>query len=210
MTKSSSQPPAAVPVAPSGPKKKTLKELIEDNVAIVLASAIITGFVAGFGAYEAILKVAHRETISQDRLSELANYERIAKSCVNNGKSAPIGDAKSAQIEELKFVPVNPKSTDPVRIGTVPAGQTAYVVTWGRFDVWARPATSGVYQDPDHGGGLNISAKGVNGDTVYDGWYKPGLKLTATVDLLVTATVVDPNPSDNCCDDFQLALAPVR
>ncbi len=85
----SSQPPAGVPVAPSGPKKKSLKELIENNVAIFLASAIITGFVARFGAYEAILKVAHLETISQDHLNELTNYAGLLQ-CGQNACGADL------------------------------------------------------------------------------------------------------------------------
>ena len=48
----------------------TLKELIENNPALVALSLLFVGFASGIGAYDAILRIAHLETVPSSDLKE--------------------------------------------------------------------------------------------------------------------------------------------
>jgi hypothetical protein len=54
----------------------TFKERIENNLAIWMAGVIVTGFVAGFGAYQAILSIAHLEVVQKGQGSALTEIIR--------------------------------------------------------------------------------------------------------------------------------------
>ena len=47
-----------------------LKQRIEDNPAIFFLGAIVAGFLAGIGAYDATLRIARLEVVSQSRLAD--------------------------------------------------------------------------------------------------------------------------------------------
>jgi hypothetical protein len=48
----------------------TLKDLIENNPALVALSLLFFGFMSGIGTYDAILRIAHLETVSSSDLKE--------------------------------------------------------------------------------------------------------------------------------------------
>ena len=48
-----------------------LRQKIEDNLAIWLFSALVTGFLAGVGAYQAVLQMAQLEVVSRAKLEAL-------------------------------------------------------------------------------------------------------------------------------------------
>lgn len=56
----------------------TIRERVEQNVIAWLLGTSLAGFVAGFGAYEAILRVSERTTVSKERLAQLEEIERRA------------------------------------------------------------------------------------------------------------------------------------
>jgi hypothetical protein len=49
----------------------TLKERIENNLPLFFLSALVSGFVAGIGAYEGTLKITDHTTIANETLSKL-------------------------------------------------------------------------------------------------------------------------------------------
>lgn len=42
-----------------------LRERIENNVTVWFLGAVVTGFVAGIGTYESVLRIAHLEVVTQ-------------------------------------------------------------------------------------------------------------------------------------------------
>ena len=46
-----------------------LKERVENNAIVWFFGAVVTGFVAGIGAYEGVLEIAKSEVVSQDRMT---------------------------------------------------------------------------------------------------------------------------------------------
>jgi len=57
-----------------------LRERIEDNLTIWLLTTLVTGFVAGAGAYKAILEIAQLTVISKARLEQLEAHDKTIQS----------------------------------------------------------------------------------------------------------------------------------
>ena len=49
----------------------TLRERIEDNPVVWLLGSLLAGFLAGIGAYQAILEIAHLKVVPEARLAEM-------------------------------------------------------------------------------------------------------------------------------------------
>jgi hypothetical protein len=112
------------------------------------------------------------------------------------------------------FLFVNPMKPDTVYLGAIPAGKSVRVVTRGTFNLWGGHSP-GVTNDPEHGGGLFIKADADTGENVHSNWYTAPLQLSGTfqgrdVAVKVYATPQDPYFPDNCCNDFRMALVPIK
>ena len=114
-----------------------LREKIEDNLTVWLLSTLVTGFLAGLGAYGAVLEIAQLEVISKIKLEQLqaaASNPAASPSAVENlsggANPKPIeasasidkapASASSAQVQELRLSPVAspfPEHYDSVRPG---------------------------------------------------------------------------------------------
>jgi len=75
-----------------------LKELIENNLVLSIMALAICAFLAGWGAYEAVIKAGNSEVISKNELKEL----RDAKDKLDKPSAAQLG--KSATTNKLKVV----------------------------------------------------------------------------------------------------------
>jgi hypothetical protein len=65
----------------------TLRQRIEENLGIVLATAAITGFVSGWGVPEAIRKVAGQTTVDEYRLQRYQQSESELAACKSRESS---------------------------------------------------------------------------------------------------------------------------
>ena len=65
----------------------TIRTLVERNVVIWLLGTLVTGFVAGWGAYETILAVAGRKLVSEEEFQRLRSMPAVASrpSCEEYG-----------------------------------------------------------------------------------------------------------------------------
>jgi len=78
------------------PNGNSLRQQVENNVALFLLGALFTGFVAGWGAYATVLKVNDRETIGTDRRKVLESFEKQIKdrdsalTSSGSGKPGPV------------------------------------------------------------------------------------------------------------------------
>jgi|GEM_PF-6616981 len=55
----------------------SLKEKIENNIAIWMLAILLTGFLSGLATYEGALKIMSLETISKDRLKQLESTSTV-------------------------------------------------------------------------------------------------------------------------------------
>lgn len=79
-----------------------LKDRVENNVVIWLLGSLLTGFLAGLGAYEGALNIMKLKTISGDRLRTLEATERLNCEDAPDAYSVPLPDyLGSAEIELL-------------------------------------------------------------------------------------------------------------
>ena len=56
----------------------TLKQRVENHPAVFFFGAILAGFVAGIGAYQGILEISGRTTVSKDYLKSLERVDPLA------------------------------------------------------------------------------------------------------------------------------------
>jgi len=59
----------------------SIKEIIENNLVLVIISFTITGFIAGIGVYKGILGIANQETVTKGsyKLNEFVNSNYVEK-----------------------------------------------------------------------------------------------------------------------------------
>lgn len=80
----------------------SLKDRIENNIAIWLLGSVLSGFLAGIGTYEGALNLMSLETITSDRLKILESSEPAACENASEVFSVPLPEyLGSAEIELL-------------------------------------------------------------------------------------------------------------
>jgi hypothetical protein len=96
-------------VSTSATKKRAmnLREQIENNLTVWLLSTLLAGFLAGIGAYKAIIEIAQLEVVSRQELHELraeaSQLDPGVASTGGHGQSIPITRGSSAILKSLNI-----------------------------------------------------------------------------------------------------------
>jgi len=91
-----------------------LRERIENNLTILFLTTLLTGFLAGIGTYEAILRIAHLRVIPETPYEPDKNTESetsVTAETIYQDKQPEIG------VHQLKFIELTAKSNhNPPRV----------------------------------------------------------------------------------------------
>jgi hypothetical protein len=127
-----------------------LKDIVENNPVLLSLSLLLAGFIAGITTYDAILRIAHLETVSASQLKE--QEDTIAKSKQEAVESAQKIATLTIDIKNLSYqlddqrklishemlsqldgdwINQNPKTRGITRFQIIHRGSDVFVHAWG-------------------------------------------------------------------------------
>lgn len=96
-----------------------MRERIENNLAVVFLATLVTGFLAGIGAYEAILRMAHLRVISAAQYAQCRGTSALPPEAPAPGVPVPVyADTEAdTNAHNIRFLDLTARSArNPPRV----------------------------------------------------------------------------------------------